>query len=387
MSRHHLLLCINPASGAGRGADAGAETAARLRSGGADVEILAVPGDDGTSPVRRYSEALTVRLARTAAGAAPAAVVVVGGDGMLHATANVLAGTGIPVGLVPAGTGNDLARALGLADSGVVGAVDRILSGLDRPPRRIDLARVDLAPLPAALPAGPDFAGTVDGRPAAGAAPERVFRYVVSGVNVAFDAAVNATANQMRWPRGGLRYVAAVLVELLRFRPLDLRIRLDGPDRRDGPDGQGGHDVRVLAGPTFLLAVMNGRFIGGGMEVTPGTRIDDGVLEVFRVTPLSPVRFLRVFPRVFAGRHTDLPEVEIREASSVRIENITAVEHPVPPGLPSWRSADPVLHGDGEPLGMLPATVTVVSGALTVLDTELLHSPMPSTQGRQTADG
>lgn len=362
MSRHHLLLCINPAAGAGRGADAGAEAAARLRSGGADVEILAVPGDDGTPTVRRYSEALAARLARTA-GRTPAAVVVVGGDGMLHTTANALAGTGMPVGLVPAGTGNDLARALGLADCGVADAVDRVLVGLDRPPRRIDLVRVDLSPLAAALPAGPDFAGTVDDRAAAGAPPQRVRRYAVSGVNVAFDAVVNATANRMLWPRGGLRYVAAVLMELLRFRPLDLRIRLDGPDGRG------------LTGPTFLLAVMNGRFIGGGMEVTPGTRIDDGLLEVFHVTPLSPARFLRVFPRVFAGRHTDLPEVTIREASSVRIEKITTAEDPTASRSPSWRSAEPVLHGDGEPLGWLPATVTVVPGALTVLDTGLPHLP------------
>ncbi|WP_313817216.1 diacylglycerol kinase family protein [Citricoccus sp.] len=360
MSRHHVLLCINPAAGAGRGADAGAEAAARLRSGGVDVEILAVPGDDGTPPVRRYSEALAARLARTA-GATPAAVVVVGGDGMLHTTANVLAGTGMPVGLVPAGTGNDLARALDLAGCGVAGAADRVLTGLDRPPRRIDLARVELAPLPAALPAGLDFAGTVDDRDAAGGPPELVRRYAVSGVNVAFDAEVNATANRMRWPRGGLRYVAAVLVELLRFQPVELRIRLDGPD---GP---------ILTGPTFLLAVMNGRFIGGGMEVAPGTRIDDGVLEVFHVTPLSPVRFLRVFPKVFAGRHTHLPEVEIREAGSVRIEQITAVPDPGPPGQPSRRSAGPVLHGDGEPLGLLPAAVTVEPGALTVLDTGLPH--------------
>ncbi|WP_344230939.1 hypothetical protein [Citricoccus alkalitolerans] len=116
------------------------------------------------------------------------------------------------------------------------------------------------------------------------------------------------------------------------------------------------------------MAVMNGRFIGGGMEVTPGARIDDGVLEVFHVAPLSAVRFLRIFSKVFAGRHTDLPEVDIRTVSSVRIESVTAVGHPVPPGPPSWRSTGPVLHGDGEPLGMLPATVTVEHGQLALLD-------------------
>ncbi|MEO9248993.1 diacylglycerol kinase family protein [Citricoccus nitrophenolicus] len=342
--RPHLLLCINPASGVGRGAGIGAEVLARLRSGGADVEVLAVhreslhgsssrvaggptPDADDELPARRYETALGRRLD---GGPQPAAVVVVGGDGMVHVTANVLAGTGIPLGVVPAGTGNDTVRALGWAEAGVAESTERILGALGRPPGAIDLARVELGDLGAA------GAGAAGGGTA-------VVRYAVSGVNVAFDAAVNATANSLRWPRGGLRYVLAVLMELTRYRPAGLRTLLDGAEG--------------ASGPAFLLCVMNGRFIGGGMEVTPGTRLDDGILEVFHVPPMHPVRFLRVFPRVFSGRHTDLPEVTIRPARSVRIERVGRG--------PSERES--VVFGDGEPLGQLPATVTVAPGMLAVL--------------------
>lgn len=339
-----VLLCINPESGAGRGAGAGTETAARLRSGGTDVETLRVPGAGGAPPAARYAAALTERL-RHRPGRGPDAVVVVGGDGMVHATANVLAGTGIPLGVVPAGTGNDTVRSWGWAESGVRESTERILRSLGHPPRSVDLARVELQPLGDAGDVGTGDAG-------AGAA---VVRHAVSGVNVAFDAAVNATANRLRWPRGGLRYVVAVLIELMRYRPAVFRVLLDG---MPGPGG-----------PAFVLCIMNGRFIGGGMEVTPGTRMDDGILEVFHVPPLNPVRFLRVFPRVFSGRHTDIPEVTIRPARSVRIERM----EPAPP--PGPEAADrgaagrgAVVFGDGEPLGRLPATVTSTRGMLAVLD-------------------
>lgn len=336
-----LLLCINPASGVGRGAGAGSEAAARLRSGGADVETLQLPPDDGTPSVGRYAAALAERLAhRTGPGLA--AVVVVGGDGMVHATANVLAGTGIPLGVVPAGTGNDTVRSWGWAAAGVRESTDRILRCLGHAPRSIDLARVQLRAL--------------EDPPTGRTGPEAVVRYAVSGVNVAFDAAVNATANALRWPRGRLRYVVAVLGELVRYRPAALRVRLGGGS------GQGGQEPEEMAGPAFLLCIMNGRFIGGGMEITPDTRMDDGFLEVFHVPPMPPARFLRVFPRVFSGRHTEISEVTIRPARSVRIEQMDP-EHRIGQGTPGA-----VVFGDGEPLGRLPATVTAAPGLLAVLD-------------------
>lgn len=342
--RPRLLLCINPAAGAGRGAGAGSETAARLRSGGADVETLRVPGDHGAPPAARYAAALTERL-RHRPGRGPDAVVVVGGDGMVHVTANVLAGTGIPLGVVPAGTGNDTVRALGWTEVGVRESTERILRSLGHPPRSVDLARVELQPLGDAGDVGTGAAG-------AGAA---VVRHAVSGVNVAFDAAVNATANRLRWPRGSLRYVVAVLTELMRYRPAALRVWMDG--------------VSGLSGPAFVLCIMNGRFIGGGMEVTPGTRMDDGILEVFHVPPLNPVRFLRVFPRVFTGRHTDLPEITIRPARSVRIERLEPASPPGPAAADRGAAErGTVVFGDGEPLGRLPATVTSAHGLLAVLD-------------------
>lgn len=351
--RPRLLLCVNPVAGGGRGAGAGAEAAARLRAGGADVEMLRVPGDDGTAAATRYARALAERLAGEP-GSGPAAVVVVGGDGMVHASANVLAGAGIPLGVVPAGTGNDTVRSWGWAAAGVREATGAILCALHRPPREVDLLRVELAP--------------VAGR-------GRVSRYAVSGVNVAFDAAVNATANGLRWPRGGTRYVLAVLLELLRYRPVRLRTHLDG----------GTGEVADLSGPAFLLCLMNGRYIGGGMEVTPGTRVDDGVLEAFHVPPMSPLGFLRMFPRVFSGRHTGIPEVTIRPARAVTVETVESVS-PGGTGGASDGTA-PIVHGDGEPLGRLPLTVTVEPGRLAVLDLRDPREPHTARSAAPTLGG
>lgn len=327
-----LLLCINPAAGRGRGAGAGSEAAARLRSAGAEVEIL----DPG--PAERYADALSARLSGgPGAGPRPDAVVVVGGDGMVHATVQVLAGTGIPLGLVPAGTGNDFARTLGLGSGRarhVAEAVRGTVAALDRPARGVDLARVE-----------------VEGTEGSG----RQVRYVASCLNVGFDAAVNEMANHLRFPRNGSRYAVAVLAQLLTYRPRALEAVYRG-----GPEGE-----HRRSGEAFVLMVMNGRYIGGGMEVTPRARVDDGLLDVLSVPRVGPVRFLREFPAVFAGGHTELDIVHLHRVSEMRIRELPGGTATARFGA---RTYGRVLHGDGEPLGGLPARVTVAPGALSLLD-------------------
>ena len=150
-----------------------------------------------------------------------------------------------------------------------------------------------------------------------------------------FDAAVNDRANRMSWPRGRRRYDLAVVAELGSYRPLPFVLHLDGE--------------RVEA-DAMLVALGNAPSYGGGMKVCPGAVMDDGLLEVVIVGPMSRTTFLRLFPRVFTGRHVTHPSVQVRRAASVSLQ------------APSANA-----YADGEPLGALPITSTVHPGALRVV--------------------
>ena len=119
-------------------------------------------------------------------------------------------------------------------------------------------------------------------------------RWFVGVLGAGFDAIVNERANRWRWPRGRAKYVAAMLRELPVFRPRAYTIDLDG---------------EVWSTAAMLVAVGNGPSYGGGMRVTPDARLDDGLLDVMVVEPISRAEFVRIFPKVYAGTHVDHPAV------------------------------------------------------------------------------
>ena len=281
-----VALVVNPASGKGRGAAIGASVASRLRAAGLGVRELA--GRDG-------DEALDLCRAAVADGAG--ALVAVGGDGMVHLALQAVAGTATPLGVVPAGTGNDFARALDLGDD----PVGVVTAGRTR---RVDAVRA----------AGKWF-GCVLG--------------------AGFDSVVNERANRMRWPRGRRRYDLAIAAELPRFRPRPFRLVLDG---------------EVWETDAMLVAVGNAQSYGAGMRVTPDAEIDDGLLDVFVLGPVSKVEFVRTFPKVFTGTHVSHPAVTIRRAKVVEVGG-----------------NDLVAYADGERYAPLPITCECVPGALAVL--------------------
>lgn len=289
MSRRIALL-VNPASGKGRGARAGTRAAEQLRLAGLDVRVLV--GADGAE---------AIALAREATGAGVDALVAVGGDGTVHQAVQAVVGTGVPLGIVPAGSGNDFARLLGLEPHDVDRAVDAVRGGRVRV---VDAATAN----------GTSYAGVLS-----------------SG----FDSKVNDRANRMTWPKGAMRYNVAILAELRVFRPLPFRVTLDG---------------ELLEREAMLVAVGNGTSYGGGMRVCPGAEVDDGLLAVTVLGRLSKPEFLRVFPKVYSGRHVEHPAVSVHSAAEVRLEA---------PGV--------VAYADGEYLAPLPVTVRCVPGALQVL--------------------
>ncbi|XAS66230.1 YegS/Rv2252/BmrU family lipid kinase [Micrococcaceae bacterium Sec5.7] len=297
-----IAVAINPRASFGARQHAGEQVVEHLRSAGEDVLVL-----------RKGSYAQLAAAVDEALVSGIGALVVVGGDGMVHLAVNALAGSAspfgtVPLGIVPSGTGNDMARALGLPLNDIPSACKRVMAGLASGGRLIDVGRIT------------------------GAAGSRWFAGVVSA---GFDASVNERANCWRWPRGKSRYNLAMLRELVTFRAINYTVTADGETWQQR---------------AMLISVANGQSIGGGMKVTPDARLDDGLLDLFIVRPLSRVRFLAVFPRVFSGRHVGHASVDIRRVRHVELA-----------------AANVVAYADGERIGPLPLTVDVVPGAVRLL--------------------
>ncbi|MBT0995150.1 diacylglycerol kinase family lipid kinase [Cellulomonas sp. DKR-3] len=300
-----LGLVVNPTAGRGRGGRAGRAVHDELRRRGFEVEDLSGP-----------SLAQATDRARAGALRGLDALVVVGGDGMVHLGVNVVAGTDLPLGIVPAGTGNDVARTLGLPRGDVPAAVEHLVRALADGPRAIDAVRV--------------------GAPGRGAR-----EWFVGVLSCGIDAAVNARANVYTWPRGHARYVRALAAELGTFRPFGYRVTADG-------------EVWESAGT--LVAVANVPWIGGGLQIAPDARVDDGLLDVVVAGPFTRRGVVRIFPGIYRGRHVGDPRVRISRARRVLIEPVDALGVAPPPAF-----------ADGERIGPLPLEVEVVPGALRVL--------------------
>ncbi len=283
-------MLVNPTAGKGRGARAAAAALPVLEAGGHRVRV--VVGRDGADAEAR---------ARRAVRSGCRALVAVGGDGLAHIAVQAVAGTGVPLGLVPAGTGNDLARYLGLPRADAVAAARVILAGRSR---TIDLARIG----------------------------DRSFSTVLAA---GFDAIVNERANTMTWPRGQMRYNLATLAELRTFRALPYQLQLDD---------------RSLSTEAMLVAVGNGPSFGGGLQICAGAELDDGLLDVVLIKPMSRIELVRTYPMLFKGTHVTHPLYERH-----RVRRVTVAA----PGI--------VGYADGERIGRLPLTVTSMPRALTVL--------------------
>ena len=298
-----VALLTNPAARAGAHTGAAMRTAERLRAAGMRVSVMSGGSAEESSA-----------LLRTALEVGVDAVVVAGGDGTVSLAIQELATTSVPLGIVPTGTGNDLATSLGIRDLDADGAADAVISGRTR---TIDLARVTRADGSCVL------YGTV----------------LASG----FDSKVNDRANRMTWPRGHMRYNIAILAEFVALRgtPFEVELDLDS-----------GVAERI-AGDLVMATVGNGRTYGGGIPICPDADLEDGLLDVTLVRPAGRLKLLRLLPRVYRGTHTSIEQVSTFRVRRVRLSS---------PGVTAY--------ADGDPLGPLPLSVEVVPSALRVFSAQ-----------------
>lgn len=292
-----LVVAINPRASFGKSRHVGAQVLRAFTDRGCDVERCEASS-------ARELEALV----RDALGTPARALVVVGGDGMVHVGAALSREFQVPLAVIPSGTGNDLARHLGIPVDSPMAAVELVVRALEGEPRMIDRA----------VSTGPD-------------GQETPYLCVLSA---GFDAIVNERANSITWPKGRHRYTVALLLELIKLRPRRYRVTIDGVD---------------YSGEYLLVAVANAQSFGGGMKVTPDALIDDGELDVLVVRPLSRIAFLRIYPRVFQGTHVSDPRVSIIRGARVVVD-----------------SPDIAAYADGERMGALPVEISVEQQAQAV---------------------
>ena len=279
------LVAVNPISGQGRGSIVAQEVTNYLKAQNQDYRLIT-----GSSAIN-LKEKLKKEMADSNG------LIAIGGDGMIHLCIQIAIEFNLPLLPVPAGTGNDFIRALGWQpDSNH----EIIWKGLTEEPTSIDL-------------------GNVDGE------------YFGAVLSTGFDSVVNERANSLKWPKGAQKYNLAIALELPRFKAKRYRFEIDGVK---------------FEREAMLIAIGNGNSYGGGMQVCPGARLDDGLFEVMILNPISKFEFLRVFPKVYSGAHVEHPEVEIFTGKSVQVQS------------------DAIAYADGERIGPLPITATVATAAL-----------------------
>ena len=281
-------LVINPVSGQGRGTTVGTYVAGYLNQHKVDFAI--VTGNSSIS----LSDHLKIFLEKTPDCSG---VIAVGGDGLMHIILQVVVPFQIPFTIIPAGTGNDFVRTLGWDLENIDSQLNRVVT--------TDPSPVNL--------------GLVDGE------------WFGAVLSTGFDSVVNERANTMQWPKGPMKYNAAIALELPRFAPRHYEIILDD---------------RTISTEAMLIAVANGRSYGGGMLVCPNANISDDLFDVMVLRPVTKLEFIKVFPRVFAGTHVSHPAVEIVRSRSVRIESKA------------------VAYADGERIGQLPIVAECIHDAV-----------------------
>jgi YegS/Rv2252/BmrU family lipid kinase len=287
-------LIANPHAGRGRGRRILTEVVRLFKARGIhyDLEMTAGPGDAENS------------AALACADNEFSAVISIGGDGTLNEIIQKAVFTGKPLGVVPAGSGNDFAKVLNTPKK-LDDILDMILAGRTKV---IDAGRMNT-------------------------------RFFANNVGIGFDAAVNYNTRKVTWVKSGIAvYLSAMIMTLNQYRPLPMKITIGD---------------EIFDQSMFLVSIGNGTTCGGGFRLTPHAKIDDHLLDITMVNPLSLPQLFRHLPKVFQGTIDRTHHAITRRAERLTVKSI----HPLP------------LHVDGEIYALEGNTceISTVPKALTVI--------------------
>lgn len=300
MTQSRILIVTNPASGKGRVSNLFDDVLEELRRGGATIEIC-------ETRQKGCAEA-AIREACRAVNP-PDCVAVSGGDGTVQEVAASLAvirnemGDSCPaMGLIPTGRCNDFARAVGIRRD-VPLIVDALLRGTPGP---FDLGRAN-------------------------------GRYFCTVAALGVDAEVSSYVDTKKLPvRGTAAYLIGALAVLSHYQPHHMRIE---------------GDFGLIERDLFMVSSANTPIYGGNMRIVPHADPADGVLDICLIDPVSRLKAFSLLPKVMAGRHVNLPNVQFLRSKRFTIA--------ADPSLTMW--------ADGERIAQTTVTIEVAPRAIRVL--------------------
>ncbi len=292
---------VNPTAGNGTAARLLDPLRSSLDARGIDYELVTTSRPGHATAAARLSKAHVV--------------VAVGGDGTLNEVANGLSGPGTAMGIIPAGSGNDFIKSVGIPPK-FLPALEILFNGTAR---SVDLGTVSCGEDPGNSP----------------------LRYFVNGVGIGFDAAVAARTRAIRFLGGNALYIMAVFQTLGKYVPPRFTVSMNGATSQSR---------------NLLIAIGNGPCAGGGFYLTPDAQVDDGLLDICMVDEKSILQILSLMPKVMKGKHRNVPGVSFHREKGITVS-----------------AAEPFyVHADGEivgvnvhrvDVGILPGRLSVIAPA------------------------
>jgi diacylglycerol kinase (ATP) len=274
------LVVVNPKAGQGAAASLATQIVGFLAS--REISYRMISPNSAAETKSLVSESLR--------NAEASKLISVGGDGLFHLLLQLAVEFKVPLAVAPGGTGNDFYRTLGWFEHELNDYLEQLISA---EPTFVDV-------------------GVADGE------------YFGAVLSSGFDSVVNERANKLKWPKGPAKYNVAIALEFPKFNPIEFKIFAD---------------EKVLEVEAMLIAIGNGQSYGGGMRVCPNADLNDGLLDIMILHPVSKFEFLKVFPTVYQGTHIEHPQVEVIRAKKIRIESAA------------------IAYADGERIGQLPVQV------------------------------
>lgn len=294
-----VAMITNPAAGKGAAVDAANKARARFSQLG--IDVVSLQGASAESSLKLARAAVTDERID--------ALVVAGGDGLINLALQAQAQTPMPLGIIPAGTGNDHAREYGIPIDPVK-AADVIAEGFWT---TTDLGRIS----------------AYESDDAGAATTQRWFGTIACA---GFDSLVTDRTNTMTWPKGKNRYNLAILMEVMNWKEIPTRIVLD-------------HEKEIVQ-PTMLCSVGNTRTYGGGMQICPQANHHDGLLDITVMESIGRIKALGKFSHILKGTLKEGDGIALYRAAHVRVE------------MPHMNC-----YADGDLMAKLPIEIDAVQGA------------------------